>query len=431
MLLLRSALVCAVSVISLTSFAAEPAPSPPSNEVAKQWTIAPALRDAVRSVWQSSPEVQSARAELDAARARSRAASAPLYNPTLSIEAENADVDRRTAGVGLTLDLSGKRRARERAGEADLDVSLAMFDLARRDIANRWLKAWSATELAARQSELGRRRVELMRRFDELAATRFKVGDISSPERDLAALALGEAQSEQATLIGNEAERRGALLAIAGAIGNVPGVPEALPPEAMAFSPKSIEELPEWREARAKVARGDAAVEVARRNRIPDPTLSLTTGQVRSGPFTDRVIDRVIGLSVSIPLPVLNSGRAEVDAARADADAVAASLRSRELGLRASQRESLARYDALREAVIAFRSGRAAALEDRTSLLEKIWRAGEMSTSDYLVQLKQSLDTALSGLDLESRTRQAWFDYLAAAGLLTDWIDGPTQDQTP
>jgi cobalt-zinc-cadmium efflux system outer membrane protein len=54
-----------------------------------------------------------------------------------------------------------------------------------------------------------------------------------------------------------------------------------------------------------------------------------------------------------------------------------------------------------------------------------------MSTSDYLVQLKQSLDTALSGLDLESRTRQAFFDYLAAAGLLTDWIDGPTQDQTP
>ena len=71
---------------------------------------------------------------------------------------------------------------------------------------------------------------------------------------------------------------------------------------------------------------------------------------------------------------------------------------------------------------------RAAAFEDRTALLEKLWRAGEIGTSDYLVQLKQSLDTALSGLELESQAWQAWFDYLNVAGRLTDWIDGRTQD---
>ena len=90
--------------------------------------------------------------------------------------------------------------------------------------------------------------------------------------------------------------------------------------------------------------------------------------------------------------------------------------------------EAQARYSALHSAAAAFRSGRAAALEDRTALLEKLWRAGEISTSDYLVQLKQSLDTALSGLQLESQVWQAWFDYLTAAGRLTDWIDGRTQD---
>jgi cobalt-zinc-cadmium efflux system outer membrane protein len=145
---------------------------------------------------------------------------------------------------------------------------------------------------------------------------------------------------------------------------------------------------------------------------------------VRNGPLSDRVI----GLSVSIPLPVLNTGRAEVAAAQAETDAATANVRSRQFVLGARLVEAQARYSALHSAAEAFRGGRAAAFEDRTVLLEKLWRAGEISTSDYLVQLKQSLDTALSGLQLESQAWQAWFDYLTAAGRLTDWIDGRTQD---
>ena len=128
---------------------------------------------------------------------------------------------------------------------------------------------------------------------------------------------------------------------------------------------------------------------------------------------------------------MLNSGRAEIDAALAEAGAAAALTRSQQLASRASLREAQSRYDALLAAGHAFRQGRAAAFDDRTALLEKLWRAGEISTSDYLVQLKQSLDTALSALALESQAWQAWFDYLAAAGRLTDWLDGRTQDVSP
>ncbi|WP_426689065.1 TolC family protein [Rhodanobacter ginsengiterrae] len=378
----------------------------------------------MRRIWQVSPEVQAARADLDAARARARAAAQPLYNPLLSFDAENADVNRRTAGISLPLDLSGKRRARASQGEAALLAAEATHDLLRRDVATRWLKAWSTAALAARQSELGQRRLVLMQRFDDLAAQRLKVGDISSPERDLAGLALGEAQVQQASLAGNEAAARAALLAISGEQQALPPLPAGLTPTANSIAPVSVDELPELRQAHAQQAGAEAGVQVARRARIPDPTLSLTGGQVRSGPRTDQVV----GVSVSIPLPVRNTGRADADAARAEADAAAAGVRSRQFVLRAGLQEAQARYTALRGAAEAFRNGRAAAFEDRTTLLEKLWRAGEISTSDYLVQLKQSLDTALSGQQLESQTWQAWFDYLTAAGRLTDWIDGRTQD---
>ncbi|HMH69160.1 MAG TPA: TolC family protein, partial [Pinirhizobacter sp.] len=121
----------------------------------------------MQSIWLSSPEVDAARAQLDAARARARAAAQPLYNPSVALEAENADVNRRTAALSLALDLSGKRRARAAQGDAGLRVAEAGYDLVRRDIATRWLKAWAGAMLAARQSDLGTRRVALMRRFDE------------------------------------------------------------------------------------------------------------------------------------------------------------------------------------------------------------------------------------------------------------------------
>lgn len=385
----------------------------------------PPLADAVNRIWASNPDVLAARAELEAARARARAAARPLYNPSLALDAENADVDRRTAGISLPLDLSGKRHARTTQGQAELRATEAAYDVRRRDLAARWLKAWIAAALTERQAKLGQRRVVLMQRFDELAAERLKVGDISSPERDLAGLALGEAQVQQAAMMGNAATARAALRAIEGnATANPPPPPTALPPTPDTVVPKATDQLPDMVQAQSELASAEAGVQVARRARIPDPTISLTGGQVRSGPRTDRVI----GLSLSIPLPVLNSGRAEVDAALSDADAAAARLQSRRQSLQAQITEFAERYSALRDADRAFRGSRAAAFEDRAALLEKLWRAGEISTSDYLVQLKQSLDTALSGLELERQAWQAWFDYLTAAGRLNDWLAGNTQD---
>ncbi len=387
-------------------------------------SASPPLLATIQRIWQASPEIEAARADLDVARARARAAAQPIYNPSLLVDAENADVDRRTAGIGLALDLSGKRVARAQQGDANVVVTEASYNLLRRDVAARWLKAWSTAALAQRQNELGQRRLALMQRFDDLAAQRLKVGDISSPERDLAGLALGEAQVQQATLAGNEAAARAGLLAISGDEFTVPLLPDGLAPPVESVQAVFVDDLPELHEARARQASAEAGVQVARRARIPDPTLSLTGGRVRSGPLNDRVI----GVGVSIPLPVFNNGRAEVTAAEADVDAAMANVRARQFAMRAGLQEAKARYAALRAAAEGFRRGRASAFEDRTQLLEKLWGAGEISTSDYLVQLKQSLDTALSGYELESQTWQTWFDYLTAAGRLNDWLDGRTQE---
>ncbi|QDE39452.1 TolC family protein [Luteibacter pinisoli] len=388
----------------------------------------PALQAAVREWWARSPQVEAASAALRAAQARATAAAQPVYNPTLQLEGENADVDRRTAGVSLALDLSGKRRARMSESDADVRAKAAAYALQRRDVAADGLKAWAGANFAREQSELGRRRVAVMARFDTLAADRLRVGDISTSERDLAALALGEAQIQQASLAQQEATSLAALEGLGANLSQpLPALPRDLPPGTDDLAPMAVADRPELVQAQAEQDRAEAGVVVAQRARRPDPTLSFTGGQVRSGPRNDRVT----GISVSMPLPIRDTGRAGVVAAQADADVAFATRRAASLRSEASLKQAQATYAALRAATASFRQSRASAFDERAHTLEKLWQAGEIGTSDYLVQLKQSLDTALAAVALESQTWQAWFDYLAAAGRLTEWIDGPAKDVSP
>ena len=68
-----------------------------------------------------------------------------------------------------------------------------------------------------------------------------------------------------------------------------------------------------------------------------------------------------------------------------------------------------------------WQASRGTDVERRANLLEKLWREGELSTADYLLQLKQTLDTQLAGAELEARLWRSYADYLAATGQLERW----------
>lgn len=388
----------------------------------------PVIRAAIRQLWATQPEVVAARAQLEAARAQARALGRPTYNPELELAAENADVDRRTVGVSLGLDLSGKRTARRDAGKAGVRLAEATHEQVRRDVAMRWLKASIAVSLTQREVALGSQRLELMQRFSELAQRRLKVGDISLSERDLAELALVEAKAQQAALQGKAAGSRAALDALGASSGSDPADLIAQLPGALEPTPTMSNALPELARARAAIEGAEADITIARRARVPDPVVAVTGGRVRTGPGRS---DNVVGLNLSLPLPVRNTYRDQVDAARAQADAAYASLDAERLAAQAREREARGRYTALREAAQAFRASRAAAFGERAALLDRLWQGGEISSADYLIQLKQSLDTALAGVALEGETWQAFIDHLGASGTLPAWLGETDTESHP
>jgi cobalt-zinc-cadmium efflux system outer membrane protein len=179
-----------------------------------------------------------------------------------------------------------------------------------------------------------------------------------------------------------------------------------------------VQSLPTLRRAAAESEAAQARISVAERERRPDPTFSLTGGRVTDGPRDDRLI----GINVKIPLFVRNSYGAEVSAARSAADAADATYRAALIAARAESTQAAASYNALRGAWLAWEESRAPDAKDRGALLQKLWEAGEISTADYLVQLKQSLDTELTATGLRARVWQAFADWLVASGRLGAWL---------
>lgn len=377
---------------------------------------------ALQAAWAKHPAAEVANRELGAAQARALAAGQPVYNPEIEFGAERADVDTVDAGLSLSLDIGGKRRARAAVGSAELAVASARYALARRDFQQQWLSAWFALGTATERAEIARRQLALIERFADLAERQLRVGDVSALERDLALLAREEARVQSATLTGQAAQARAAMR-IAG------GDPTALPPDAsgvafpepLRIDDSGVSALPEAVLAANQSLAAQARVVSAERDRRADPTFSVRGGQVDTGFDTEPVI----GLTVSIPLHVRNNFSAEVDAARGDADSLAAQVRFVDLELRARAQQSAEVYAALLDAWKQWQSSGASATGERAELLERLWKAGELSTSDYLVQLKQALDTALAGAELRGELLRATLDHLSAAGRLDDWTGMP------
>ncbi|MBS0576426.1 MAG: TolC family protein [Proteobacteria bacterium] len=414
----RALRACGVVLLGTIALCAQAATAP----------VAPAsLRQAFAGAWQSHPSAKAADATLAAARARADAASLPLYNPEIELASEHSGTDRtRTVGVRLELDVGGKRSSRAAVADARVAEEVLRARVTRSEFAARWLAGWASWRSANERLRIGQQRDDLMARFAVLAQKQFAAGDISSLERDLALLARDEAQAELAALQSEVAEADEALRQV----GGVPdaGIPATLSelPEPAPFDAMALAASPEWRLADARARVAEQAVTVAERDRRPDPSLSLAAGRIDQGGLSGNVVRA----SVSMPLYVRNSYRSEVDAAHAEADAAAAEADRTRLELSARARRAIASYAAVRQAWTRWHASPATSTEHRAELLERLWRAGELSTADYLQQLKQSLDTALAGAELEGRLWRSAADDLAATGQLEHWLglDATTGD---
>ncbi len=61
-------------------------------------------------------------------------------------------------------------------------------------------------------------------------------------------------------------------------------------------------------------------------------------------------------------------------------------------------------------------------------LLETLWRAGEISTTDYLLQVQQALDTQIAGIELHGDFWNAWLAWMNHSASLDNWLNTENQE---
>lgn len=364
-------------------------------------------------------EVLAAHARREQARATADAMSAPLYNPEIEGGFEQFKNDNRRpskydVGLAMTLDVSGKSNARGRAGTAEAEGAAAEAQRTLLDVARRLISTMAGLSVAREREKNAAAQTDAARQFVDVTERSFRAGDVGKPDVDIAKLAQLEAEGERRAA---EAERLSAQLDLSRLCacerGEVPALPELIPspPD---LGEADIERLGDQSLdvaiAKTRVGAARGTYDFAQRSRIPDPTLSVGIGQEDG--------QQLYRLSLSIPIPVLNSGEAE---ARAANHGLAAS----EVDLRRVAQETASRvrtsYEAYKSAYLNLQSWRgegSAAVAARFDQLRRLLAARELTTTEYLVQLRETLSAASRGLEAERSAWAAFADWIAVTNAL-------------
>ena len=379
----------------------------------------PELQHFVRAVVAANPEVQAARAALDASAALRDAAARPLYNPELDAEVERSADDARTLGISQTLDWSGKRAARTDAAERERLLAAARYALSVWTLGNELLTGLSRHQTAAARQELALRGEHAMAEFAELAERRFRAGDLDQAELSLARLSLTDARIQRATRSGEAAAAQQELRALAVDSPTtewpaLDGPPSLANPLSVADRTTLLQGLPEIIAAERQVDLAEANITLRRKEQRPDPTLSLRGGEQAN--------ESVVGLGVSIPLFVRNRFDGEVRAALSGRDEARFSADAARRRAQARLQSASERYALLHAAWAEWERTGQPSLEMQAEQLRRLWQAGELGTTEYLFQIRQTFEVQDNALQLRLALWEGWFEWLRASGRINGWL---------
>lgn len=321
------------------------------------------------------------------------------------------------AGIDVPLLIAGQRGARVEKAEREIDAARARVAAGASSLAAEagvaYVALLSAQDKAALQTTVN----EELQRLRGIVAGRSELGMASRYDLARLEVELGSARTKLEDAKGDIADRAGNLAALLGianwrprAAGSLAPLPVAADAHAQAraralASPAAASALQE-----EKVAQ--SAVEVARRERWPVPSVSL--GHARTAePYGAA---NILGLSVEIP--ILDTRRGPL--ARAAAEAAGATLR-RELVV-AETTATLERYAnvivARQAALQRFDAEAASRLPALKEMAENAYRLGRGSIFELLDSARSRYELQQTRIDLLAALAEAQLRYLATSGEL-------------
>jgi len=382
----------------------------------------------IKTTLADNPGFLALKAELQSARATLRASDQAVYNPELELDYENIDeIDSTTQTIGITqtIDWGDQQGSRTAIAKIGLQKAIANYKLASLSFLRDLLMRQSDHQTQIALEKLSNESLKLMTDFKTIAENRYRAGDLSQVELNLALLAYHQALMEQANVQSDTSEAREKLRVLLGysmgdsvdnSFKKIPDLPEQLPaPEIEGDLDSFLQTLPLVKIQLADLQLSRNQVELKKSEQAWNPTIG-----VRAGKEDD---DSLIGFSLSIPLNVRNNFSAEVDEAQQESIATEQRAHIAFRDARARIIVTTERYRNLLKAWNNWRNYSRSSVDQQLSLIKKLWLAGDISASDYLLQLKQALETQASGLELRNQLWQVAFEWMSLTDRLDDWLN--------
>lgn len=380
--------------------------------------IAPlSVSDFVKNSLNQQPRLLAAQADIAASSANLQAAKQAIYNPELELAYENSSANTKTIGIRQTIDWGDQQGSRTDLAMAELSVIKTNYTIAVQNFATSLLTGLAQNQTAKQLEQLSSEALNLMQQFKRIAEQRHQAGDLNQVDLNLAQLAYSQALMEHARLLSRVTESREQLRSIVGMLPEqLPILPEQLSEPVLQSNLDSfLMELPAIRSKIAEVQSNRQQIALRKSQQAWNPTIGVTAGTEGS--------DNLIGLNLSIPLNVRNNFSAEVDVAYQQLIASEQRAQQDYRNIRANIAATTVRYQNLLSAWDSWRQNSRDSVSQQLILINQLWQAGDISASDYLLQVKQALEIQATGFELRNELWQTAFEWMRLTASVDKWLN--------
>jgi cobalt-zinc-cadmium efflux system outer membrane protein len=326
-------------------------------------------------------------------------------NPVLELEGVTGALTGSPSENSLSLGISqefltaGKRDKRMQAADLEMEGFLLQIADRERLLTEELKTAFYDFLLAGKRLELAERSIELTRQLLDVTIERLAAGDIPELELNLARVEVARSEGRK---IEAERELQPARLKLISLMGVPPGEEAdfSVLPETEPFT-KSLKGLrvlaltnrPDLKALHAEKMKGEAAIALAHAERIPDVTIGIAfkreSTAIDLGGSEARSRDYLIGLKLSVPIPLFDTKQSGIR----EAQARKGSAESRYLYLKNNiEREVESAYARLSSAVKVqqiYAGEILPQLEENLKLVQEAYRLGELGILPVIEEQKK------------------------------------------
>lgn len=355
-----------------------------------------------------------------------------LANPVLELEGKTGALTGSPDDKGISITVL-QEIPLAAVGSKRRSVAQAEADLARLKINERTLKfgdevrrSWVACAVEQQRLELVQAQMEIAGRLLSIANERFKAGDLAELEVRLADLDLRKQQlrlTEQQTVLAMVRRQLARLLGLSGVqelpqLAVTPAPRTALPDDEQLLL-QALQQRSDLVVLHQETERDRSALELARAEALPSLTVGLSYSNERSSQNAydlaagqlllrnERTNDHILGLKLSIPLPLFSRNQAEL--ARATGRVSAGNARAEALKRTAEVeiKDLLAHYRLAQSAWELHRATLGPAARENLNIQQQAFALGEVGMQivlDEKRRLAEQQEAELKALQLALET---------------------------